>query len=223
MSIWNNNFITPNYATRSERYEYFSKLISKKFPEVKKILNIGGGGKRHLKKFLDNEIETFEVDIVGDNDLNINLDKICRLPLNDNQFDTVIALDVLEHLENFHIILDEMKRVTSSLIFLSLPNCSELFLNIIFNKKRFNEKEGYYMKYYGLPIKYPEDRHRWFCTIKDYEIFFFNYSKINNLEVNFISRVKKKFLYNLACLFSKRLANEFFFNNIWVILKKKNA
>jgi hypothetical protein len=221
--MWDNSFITKDYVTRTQRYEYFDALISNHFPQIKKILNIGGGGKRHLDKFLGDKIKVFEVDIDGDNDLNINLDKINRLPFDNNQFDAVIALDVLEHLENFHIILDEIKRISSRLIFLSLPNCSKLFLNILLNKKRFRQEEGYYFKYYGLPIKYPKDRHRWFCTIKDYEFFFLDYSKKNNLKITLISHTRKKILYRIACFFfSQRLVNEFFLNNIWIILEKKS-
>jgi hypothetical protein len=59
--MWDNSFITKNYVTRTERYEYFDALISNHFPQIKKILNIGGGGKRDLEKFLGDKIKVFEV------------------------------------------------------------------------------------------------------------------------------------------------------------------
>ena len=200
--MWNNKFITKAYSSRVERYHYISLLISNYFPEVKKILNIGGGGQRHVSKFLNEKKKIiFEVDINGDNDLNTNLDKINKLPFDKNQFDTIICLDVLEHSENYHKILNDFIRVTSKYIFISLPNCSNLFFDIIFNKKRGNKSEGFYFKYYGLPIDYTKDRHRWFCTIQDYETFFADFALKNNLKIDLISHKIKKFSYKFLTFF----------------------
>ena len=55
------------------------------------------------------------------------------------------------------------------------------------NKKRDNDEEGYYFKFYGLPIKIPKDRHRWFLTVKDIEFFFEYLAKEKNLKVSFFS------------------------------------
>ena len=41
----------------------------------------------------------------GDNDITLNLDEIKKIPLDNKSFDAVVALDVLEHLENFHLFL----------------------------------------------------------------------------------------------------------------------
>jgi len=218
--MFNNKFFTQNYTTRLERYEYFSRLISVNFTNIKNILNVGGGGERHLSKYLK-EKNIFEIDISGDNDLEINLDKVDRLPFCNNQFDTVVCLDVLEHLENFHKILNEITRVSSRYIFISLPNCSSLFLPILLNKRRFKKKEGYFHKYYGLPIDYPHDRHRWFFTVQDIEYFFLDFAKKNNLIVNFLSHNRKKFFYRfLKFFFGERLIKELFLNSIWIILEK---
>lgn len=223
--MWNDKIFTQDYVSRQGRYEYLSIIIKKYFKDTRNILNISGGGKRHLEKVLnnqDNKISIFETDINGDVDMILNLDKIDQLPFGDKQFDTVVCLDVLEHIENFHLIVNEIVRISSKRSIISLPNSSNLFFNILFNKKKSKLSEGYYFKYYGLPILYPEDRHRWFCTIKDYEIFFKHLANKNDLNIQFVSHRRKSFLFKLIKFFlGERLANEFFLVNIWIILDRK--
>ena len=110
----------------------FQKLLSINFPNIKNILNIGGGGKRDLSNAIDNEkIKVFEIDFQGENDLTLNLDEVEKFPFKDNEFECVCCFDVLEHLENFHNITNELIRVSSNKVFISLPVSSALFLNII--------------------------------------------------------------------------------------------
>lgn len=47
---------------------------------------------------------------------------IYGLPLKKNSFDLVIALEVLEHLDNFEIAINEIKRVTVKYCLFSVPN-----------------------------------------------------------------------------------------------------
>jgi 2-polyprenyl-3-methyl-5-hydroxy-6-metoxy-1,4-benzoquinol methylase len=46
-----------------------------------------------------------------------------RLPFPDNSFDTVIAFEVLEHIEDVAGVLREFKRVAQKNIIISVPNC----------------------------------------------------------------------------------------------------
>ena len=89
----------------------------------------------------------------GDNDITLNLDEIKKIPLDNKSFDAVVALDVLEHLENFHLILDEMNRLSKKYIFISLPNSFGSFFDIIFNKEKEDKmNNGFYNKFYGHHI-----------------------------------------------------------------------
>ena len=190
--MWNNEIFTENYTSRSTRNKYFSKLLKSHFSEIKNILNVGGGGRRDLYNSLENkEIKVFEVDFQGDNDLQLNLDKIEKLPFSDNEYECVCCFDVLEHLENFHKMTDELIRVSSKKIFISLPVSSAMFLNILRNKKKKNVQEGYYFKFYGLPIEVPNDRHRWLLTVKDIEVFFENLVKKKKSKPKFLFPQKK--------------------------------
>ena len=147
----NDKFPTPNYNSRKERNIFFLKLLEKNFSEIKTILNLGGGQKRYLK---ESPYTVTEIDMSGDNDIKLNLDEIKKIPLDNKSFDAVVALDVLEHLENFHLILDEMNRLSKKYIFISLPNSFGSFFDIIFNKEKEDKmNNGFYNKFYGLPLK----------------------------------------------------------------------
>ena len=173
-----NKYPTPNYSNREERNLYVIELIKSSLINTETILNIGGGQKRYLK---NSGFITTEIDKEGDNDYNLNLDLIERLPFEDKNFDVVLALDVLEHLENLHFILNEIIRVSKKYVIISLPNSILDIIPIIFNKKCKDEiNNGVYNKFYGLPLKKPIDRHRWFLTVKDIERFFEDNSKKNN-------------------------------------------
>ncbi|SRR6266403_1210 len=48
---------------------------------------------------------------------------IYKLPYRKNSFDTVIALEIFEHLDNPELALKEIRRVANKNIILSVPNC----------------------------------------------------------------------------------------------------
>jgi hypothetical protein len=109
---------------------------------------------------------------VGKPDLFINLDKIDKLPFIDNQFDTIICADVLEHLENIHLIFDELCRISTKNIIITLPNAYAGISSFLRKKtyaKTFEKQKqfGKYAKFYGLPLEKPEDRHRWFFSFDE--------------------------------------------------------
>ena len=122
---WTKNFPEPVYSSRFERNDYASGLIAKFFSDTKNILNIGGGGKRHLEESFNSKLKVkiTEIDITGDNDLNLNLDLETKLPYEDNSFDMTLALDNLEHIENFHQIEKNLQKpIYQYPIFLGTPH-----------------------------------------------------------------------------------------------------
>lgn len=52
-----------------------------------------------------------------------SLGDVAVLPYKDKAFDTIVAFEVLEHLEEVHTALSEMKRVARKNIIISVPNC----------------------------------------------------------------------------------------------------
>lgn len=92
------------------------------------------------------------------------------LPFPECRFDTVVALDVLEHTNDFHLAFSELCRVTRYNIIISVPNCFEITMRLKFliGKPTCGK--------YGLPIEPQLDRHRWFFSFDDAEHFFSNVS-----------------------------------------------
>lgn len=97
----------------------------------------------------------------------VNLDK-SSLPFKDQSFDTVLCLDVLEHLESIHSIFSELCRVSKSHVIISLPNPYQSFFAML---RRGNYALGQGMKFYNLPPEPPSDRHRWFFSESEARTF----------------------------------------------------
>ena len=82
------------------------------------------------------------------------------------RFDTVFALDILEHLEHPSMVFDRLAAVAKRNLVVSLPNCYDLISRVRFargkplgGKYRFTEAE-------------PLDRHRWLMTRNEIHDFF---------------------------------------------------
>ena len=58
--------------------------------------------------------------------LKTSLIKENKLDFPDNYFDTAIAIEVMEHLENPAVAIKEMKRVAKNNIIITVPNCTPL-------------------------------------------------------------------------------------------------
>jgi len=105
------------------------------------------------------------VDLGPAADLQLNLDRD-DLPCGDRSFDTVLATDVLEHLERCHAIFDELCRVAARHVVVSLPNPLHNLIHELTTGATGEDGRGggggANLKYYGLPTDAPGDRHRWF-------------------------------------------------------------
>jgi hypothetical protein len=211
-----------NHNSRKDRNRVVANIINDS--PNKNILNIGSGGEYNLKKQLSKHRSCFDIDISGDCDLILDLDEIEKLPFDDCSFDMSCALDVLEHLEQFHLIFYELFRISKKNVLISLPNSAyEIFHNVLKNKpqKRPDLNRGIFSKYYGLPIVIPNDRHRWWLYFQDI-IRFFVWFEINNDCVIEFYTPKPKKAGRLIKLFHPHLYYSFFCPYIFVnIIKNK--
>jgi len=83
------------------------------------------------------------------------------LPFGDMSFDTVVALDVLEHIDNIYQAFGELCRVARKYVVITLPNAYEVKSRIKFLLgQRLSGK-------YGLPLEPPHDRHRWLFSLRE--------------------------------------------------------
>ena len=174
------NKINWYYRNRQERSKWIAQRFSDFFIESQSFLDVGCWEK-DLKKYVPSNSKYFGIDISGSPDKFINLDKIEKLPFNDKEFDLAICSDVLEHLENIHLIFDEILRVSNKYVIITLPTATHYrVLKKIITKKKYLQTEekrkefGKYLKFFGLPLEKPDDRHRWFFGL-DEAIEFIDY------------------------------------------------
>lgn len=120
------------------------------------------------------------IDLMGQPDLVVNLDR-GHIPFADGSFDMVVCVDVLEHLEAIHHVFDELLRVSSNRVLVSLPNCWHG--NWRWLLPGLPRHSG---KYYGLPSQRPPDRHRWFFNAVEAVEFLQVRSKQAGAEVEYL-------------------------------------
>jgi len=97
----------------------------------KKLLNLGGGSGQVSSIFNSLGYDVYNIDLVleSENDHNLRLDlNKDKLPFDNQTFDTVIAQEIIEHLENPWALLREIKRILKpdGKLIISTPNILSL-------------------------------------------------------------------------------------------------
>ena len=156
---------TLTYQDRAEKMAYvwdkYRPLL-----QGKNILDVGCD-QRELTRYLDNQAHYWGIDIGGSPDQIVDLEA-GPLPFEDRTFDTALCLDVLEHIETIHFIFDELCRVAHESVIISLPNAYSAFYHML---QHGDYKPGQALKFYGLPLEKPQDRHKWFFSLDEAERF----------------------------------------------------
>ncbi len=144
----------PAYTDRASKARY---IATKYAPILSTSVLDVGCDQRQMLAHLPKGVRYTGLDIAPPADVVINLDTPgITLPCADQEFDTVMACDVLEHLERIHAIFDEFCRVAAQRVIISLPNPAHNFVDAL------TADGGGRLKFYGLPVDAPKDRHRWF-------------------------------------------------------------
>jgi Methyltransferase domain len=113
--------------------------------------------------------------------VHVDFEKTERLPFQDNSWDTILCLDVLEHLNNLYEMCDEIFRVAKENIIISLPNCWS-------QARRSLAKGSGAIWHYGLPPTPPSDRHKWFFNTED-ALHFFHQQAVNRPSIEIVELV----------------------------------
>jgi hypothetical protein len=145
-----------NFRIRSDRPTFIGHRFGKYLKG--KVLDVGCD-EAVLQKLLGKERYS-GVGMTKEACVRIDLEKAGRLPFHDQSWDTVLCLDVLEHLNNLYEMCDEIFRVAKENIIISLPNCWS-------QARRSLAKGGGSIWHYGLPPTPPPDRHKWFFNTED--------------------------------------------------------
>jgi 2-polyprenyl-3-methyl-5-hydroxy-6-metoxy-1,4-benzoquinol methylase len=200
-----------SYYSREER----QKFLYQNFRDYLKgkVLDVGCD-KKTLATFLA-DVEYIGVDLFGNPDIKCNLEK--DLPFPDSSFDTVVCIDVLEHLENIHSLFDEICRVSRKYVIISLPNALSL-PHIIY----FLSGTTYSGKY-GLNVKRPMDRHRWVFTIYQAKNFIHKRGRKNDFKVSkdfYFYRAQGKMKYVNKLMKNLNLLPHLFADAYWCLLER---
>ena len=189
------------------------------------VLDVGAD-KCGLKFLLPDETEYIGIGLGNSVDVEVDLEND-KIPYIENSFNCVVCMDVLEHLDNIHEVFDELCRITSKYLIISLPNPWSSFVGML--------GVGYYkkgeipIKFHNLPTLPPYDRHKWFYGVHEAERFLKERGKKNDMNILQIDREEprmdiKKRLYKMALkLFIHRDVNldSLFTKKVWACLVKK--
>lgn len=204
------------FSDREGRAAFISQVFTKQLSESQSVLDVGCDYNT-LKKIVGTKVTG--IDLYGEPDIRVDFEKEKLTRFQDGQFDMVVCTEVLEHLENFHEMLDELVRVSRRYILISLPNCMPLFTRFDI---LFSGKTG---KFYGLPLMKPDDRHRWFFSHTDIERFFQAYTRKHSLTIakrflhcNFSASWKGRLVRLLVKMFDLDVAAQ----SYWILLEKKS-
>jgi hypothetical protein len=136
------------------------ELVGERLKDAKGTLMDVGARDRILQKYLSSPRLCYRsADLGPGHDFNWDLEM--RIPTSDDAYDYVTALDVLEHVEQFHAAFRELLRITRHTLFVALPNVTHLSYRLKF---LFSGRIG--AKYTLLP-EHQGDRHRWLTHYAD--------------------------------------------------------
>ncbi len=172
------------FKTRKERTLWISQHFNHLFKK-NKTLDVGCDD-APLRKLIGKQNYT-GIDFIGKPDIKINLEAIKKLPFKSEEFNTVICIEVLEHLDNLHEISKDLFRISNNNVLISLPNAWRDA------RVKIQRGEGT-IAHYGLPLKKPSDRHKWFFTAHE-AIDFLKSIKPSNYELKItLTQPKRNFL-----------------------------
>lgn len=167
--------VRTDFQSRAERSAYVAKRYADRLATAGHVLDVGCD-ERALQGHLPEGVDYTGIDIGGDPTFVVDLERIDRLPFDDDAFGFTVCTEVLEHIDTLHHIFDEMVRVTRGPLLVSLPNCWRAM------KKRWFRGRGT-PRFYGLPVDRPEDRHKWFFNVDDVVAFFDTHAERRGLRV----------------------------------------
>ncbi len=164
------------------KFELVRKTIIKNACDYKNILDAGCRDCA-LKPYVIDIIKDYKgVDLFQNKDKSV--DYVCNLEdgldISDKSFDCVVALDLVEHLNDFQGGMDELLRVTNKDLIVMLPNISHIFFRLKFLCT------GEIGKKYDLKYGMGEDRHRWVTIFKQANEYMNEYAHYKNLKLETI-------------------------------------
>jgi SAM-dependent methyltransferase len=150
----------PAYESRKERQDFLLAQI--RDLKWESLLDVGCD-QAHLRNRVDNYVG---IDIAGKPDILGNLEQGV-LPFPDGTFDVVVCLDVLEHVQAAHAVIEEILRVSNKYVVISLPNEFLLYYRLRFLLGKTKKEWGWF----------PRNQHKWLGSYNQAREFVHLYAK----------------------------------------------
>ena len=161
-----------HFPSREARSRYVARRFRKYLEGP--VLDVGCF-EAPLRNLLDG-VEYTGIDLSGDPDIKLDLERCSELPFPANTFVCVLCIEVLEHLDNLHAVFGEIVRVSKRYVIVSLPNCwRDARSPIARGKGSF--------AHYGLPLEPPPERHKWFFGFSEARRFLDHQASRHNLTI----------------------------------------
>jgi SAM-dependent methyltransferase len=190
------------------------KFVSKYAEET--ILDVGCATGAYCKKLEDKGFKCTGVDInqeyikkAREDGINAYIMDIRNLKFKDDSFDTVILFEVLEHIDELDIALDEVKKVAAKNILITVPNCSDF----------------YKLKFHGLTYEHMlEKDHINFFTKKKLEnLLSQHFKKIKVIEAESLAleivTLPKILRYPIQLLYNLNLIDTNIYNRLYAVIE----
>jgi SAM-dependent methyltransferase len=182
------------------KFELVKEIISQRHGKGENLtlLDVGCRG-CELKEYVKDLVQYRGIDLFqnseGTVDFVLNIEK--GLPMEDKSYDFVVALDLVEHLDDFQKGLEELLRVTRSYLIVMLPNLAYAPIRKEFLLRgSFSRLTDKYDLIYEKGGK-GEDRHRWLTVLSQMDRYMCNFSTDKQTSIETIwfygSRKRKLF------------------------------
>lgn len=194
------------------RLKLAAKIINSQWTDVS-VLDVGCRGKE-LKPLLNNVNQYQGLDLKESHEvLAHDLEK--AIPLDDNSFDIVTALDVVEHVDQAHQLMSELLRVSKKAVIVSLPNMYywefrlKFFFGIVIGGK------------YIFPPSPIKDRHRWLPSYISSEEFIRGNAGTASVEIIpvLVKRRRNKLMNVVEVIGVKISPNLFAYGGMYILRK----
>ena len=198
-----------------EKFLKIKEYLEKHSNQYKSVIDLGARD-QILLKFLPINSKYTGVDKFTPK-LNLNID--VELNFNEiiDKYDLVVALDIIEHLNNPIKFFENCKNISNKLIILNIPNAAyyQFRLSLLFT--------GELTEKFHFSGKFEQDRHRWFTTFNNTKEFLNNLNT-NGYKLKIVKIYKTRNKLKLLQYFEKILGSIFpnFFCWSMLIFIKKN-
>ena len=200
-----------------DRTEYVAKKLGKLNGD--KVLDIGCR-EMILKEYLEGNFNYLGLDYISKKSnaadfINHNLEN--GLPDNLGNIDTIVALDVLEHIESIHDVYREFFSITNKTVIVALPNMAYYKFRINFLIK------GVLSGKYIFSENKVLDRHRWIPNYQSIDKFIYQNTPVGwNIKAHdYIYERKRNFVfYYIEKFLSKFFPSLFVYEKIFFMTKE---